>query len=403
MFDQGEQKEENEEDACFILVIKWIFQIFFWAFIIYLSLSINSNLKSKDKDYIAIFIYSALLIAAYISYVVLELKNSSKFKYLCNKITDEGMYQKMRTYFSTKPELSLKCESYHMEERTTTDERGSNTTYVKVVTYSESLSFPYYSGRDVSGLFYLNCDKGIIEKKKYLKLELIVDVNFADAVSYMDYENVKNNLIKRNKLRDKEIKCYEINTIPGMKNLNLIKLGDSGACCSNCCCFVFFTLLTLAEPYKLYFNSLCFYQKYKIRKLVSTRYDLTQPEFEEKYQKLNPQINLINRSFSFESKEYNYLNNDYQVKLPTQEEIQNAEKYKDKIPEYKVSTKGDIIDSPESGYDNNNPAPIILDENNIDGYNILEDDDNDNNNDNINNNNSVELPKIKKNSNNINN
>lgn len=56
MFDQGEQKEENEEDACFILVIKWIFQIFFWAFIIYLSLSINSNLKSKDKDYIAIFI-----------------------------------------------------------------------------------------------------------------------------------------------------------------------------------------------------------------------------------------------------------------------------------------------------------------------------------------------------------
>ena len=104
MFDQGEQKEENEEDACFILVIKWIFQIFFWAFIIYLSLSINPNLKSKDKDYIAIFIYSALLIAAYISYVVLELKNSSKFKYLCNKITDEGMYQKMRTYFSTKPE-----------------------------------------------------------------------------------------------------------------------------------------------------------------------------------------------------------------------------------------------------------------------------------------------------------
>ena len=244
----------------------------------------------------------------------------------------------------------------------------------------------------------------IIEKKKYLKLELLVDVNFADEVSYMDYENVKNNLIERNKHRDKEIKCHEINIIPGMKNLNLIKIGKSGTCCANCCCFVLFTLLTLAEPYKLYFNSLCFYQKYKIRKLVSTRYDLAQPEFEEKYQKLNPQINLIKRSYSFEPNEYNYLNKDYQVKLPTQEEIKNAEQYKNKIPEYKVSTEGDIIDNPETGYDNNNnPAPIILKENNIDEYNILETDDNDNDNDKINNINSVELPKIKKNSNNINN
>ena len=116
----------------------------------------------------------------------------------------------------------------------------------------------------------------------------------------MDHENVKKNLIERNKHRDKKIQCYKIQIIPGMKNLNLIKIGESGSCWANCCCFVLFTLLTLAEPYKLYFNSICFYQKYKIRKLVSTRYDLSQPEFDEKYKKLNPQINLIKYSYSFE-------------------------------------------------------------------------------------------------------
>ena len=42
-----------------------------------------------------------------------------------------------------------------------------------------------------------------------------------------------------------------------------------------------FTFLTLAEPYKLYFNSIYFYQKYKIRKFESARYDLSQPEFDE--------------------------------------------------------------------------------------------------------------------------
>ena len=43
-----------------------------------------------------------------------------------------------------------------MEKRKDNSKNGTNTNYIKVITYSESVCFPYYSGRDVSGLFHLN-------------------------------------------------------------------------------------------------------------------------------------------------------------------------------------------------------------------------------------------------------
>ena len=214
----------------------------------------------------------------------------------------------------------------------------------------------------------------------------------------MDYENEKNIFIERNKNKDSEFDFYELKTIPGMQNLNLIKIGESESCIANCCCFALFTFLTLAEIYKLYFNSICVYQKFKIRKLISTRYNITEQEFEEKYEKLNPQMNLIQQTYFFEPNEYNYLNNDFQVNLPTEEELQNSEQFKDKVPEYEISTgygnyqPGVIIDKP--GYDNSiNPAPIALAQN-LDDYNTLEpnlidEDDND-----INNEKGVDLPTI---------
>ena len=78
-------------------------------------------------------------------------------------------------------------------------------------------------------------------------------------MQYIIYENVKNNLIERNKHRDKQINCHEIQIIPGIENLNLIKAWESGSCWANCYCFMLFTLLTLAGPYKLYFNLIYFY------------------------------------------------------------------------------------------------------------------------------------------------
>ena len=128
--------------------------------------------------------------------------------------------------------------------------------------------------------------------------------------------------------------------------------------------FFFFisTILTIAEIYRIYFNSLCVYQKFKVRKIVSTRYDLNQ----QVYQELAPKINLIVIQYKYEQKDYNYLNQDYEPQLPTKEEIEAAQKYQNKVPDYKISSgegvikAGVIIDDPRYSTYNQNEPPAEL-------------------------------------------
>ena len=54
---------------------------------------------------------------------------------------------------------------------------------------------------------------------------------------------------------------------------------------------------------------------------------------------------MIEQKYDFQPQEYNYLNNEYSVNYPTEEELEEAEKFKDKIPEYTLSNKGIILDN----------------------------------------------------------
>ena len=149
---------------------------------------------------------------------------------------------------------------------------------------------------------------------------------------------------------------------PGLIHHNLVKIGQSDSCLVNFGWFTIFTLLTLVEFYKMYINSLFVFQGYKIRKIISTRYDLNQPVYEEKFSQLVPQLNLINAQYNYEPETYNYINPEINVDLPTKEELERAEQYKDKIPDYKISSghgtikAGVIIDNPNySNFENNEP------------------------------------------------
>ena len=119
--------------------------------------------------------------------------------------------------------------------------------------------------------------------------------------------------------------------------------------------FFLFTMLTFAEFYRLYIDSICVFQKFKVRKLVSTRYDLNQPV----YQVFVPQIDLISQQYQYEQQYYNYINQSYDLHLPTEEELEAAKQYQNKIPDYQVSSGGNqiqagvIVDNP--GYSSYNP------------------------------------------------
>jgi hypothetical protein len=296
---------------------------------------------------------------SYLVYIILEFCSPTS-KYLCNKTSDQGIYQKMGAHFQTPPVITFHCECYHYETRihyrTNSDgKRESYTTTERVTTYRETYNLPYYSERDVSGLFYLNCDKAMVEQKFYIKLELVEEINFADAISVYDYEESKAAFWRRNRFRDVHFDFRESRTIPGMKHHNLVKLTTEEPCMVNYFWFFLGTVFMFAEFLRMYIDSCCVYQKFKVRKLVSTRYDLNQPV----YQVFVPQMNLITQQFEYGQEYYNYVNPSYDLQLPTQEELEAAKKYQDRVPDYQVSSgggeiqQGVIMDNP--GYSSYNP------------------------------------------------
>ena len=347
MLYQGRQKERN----CCYNTACWIFQILSWV-----SIIVSGIMYSKKKENSTAFGSFGLF---YLVYIILEFCSPTS-KYLCHKSSDQGIYYQMGRLFRTPPEIIFHCECYHYETKVTysKDSKGhshAHRTRERVTTYRESYSLPYYSERDVSGLFYLNCDKAYAQRKKYIKLELIEEINFADAISYYDYERAKAAFWRRNRFSDVHFK--ESRIIPGLVNHNLVKLVNKEPCLVNYFWFFLATIITMAEFYRLYIDSISVYQKFKVRKLVSTRYDLNQPV----YQVLVPQIDLISQQYQYDQQYYNYKNDNYDVQLPTEEELAAASQYQNRVPDYQISSGGDfqqgvIIDKP--GYDYNpNEAP----------------------------------------------
>ena len=342
------QESQIENNTCYTSCC-WIAQVFSWIFLL-IGIFASGIM----------FIFFAL---CYIFYLVLEFCSNTS-RYLLHKSTNKGIHEKMGIYFKTPPEIQFFGECYHYEERhyTRTNSEGKIEHYTsteKVVTYTENYSLPYYSERDVSGVFYLNCRKAYVSKKHYIKLELQEEINFADAISYYDYEREKNDFWSRNRFRDVHFYFHERRLIPGMDHHNLIKLVENEPFSINFIFFFISTILTLAEFYRLYFDSFCVYQKFKVRKIISTRYDLNQTVYNE----LTPQINLITNQYTYDQNYYNYLNDGYELQLPTKEELEAAKQFEDKVPDYKISSGGGvikagvIIDDPQYSTYNPNEAP----------------------------------------------
>ena len=269
-------------------VFCWIFSVVIWILIIgFIILYINNSTLT--------LVYP--LIGFYIVYLVLEFC-SATCSYLCNKSTACGMYEKMGNLYKTPPQIKFYCECYHYEYgshgrqgggninrnnsrrrranpppkpskgkrrgstgkssggrstgrggvRTTTGRNQRRNRRI-VVTHRDTFYIPYYSERDVSGLFYLNCDEAYIKRKKYIQLQLFTEVNFADPISYMDYMFYKNEFWRRNRFRDVYMKFNISRQIPGLVRQNLIKFGK-GHCCMNFFWFFIYKIHPLLKYYK---------------------------------------------------------------------------------------------------------------------------------------------------------
>lgn len=306
----------------------------------------GSHSKQKNKDFfVNDEIIYVVFVLIYIIYMVLEFCSTS-CSYLVHKTSSVGIYDKMYRIVTTHPEIILHCENYHFQYRRSND--GRRSTKERVVTYREDYSMPYYSSRDISGLFLLNCNKEVVQNKAYIQLELLEEINFADSISYMDYERVRSDFYMRNRPRDYYMTYNERRHIPGLTQYNLVKIGSAEPFLVNICFFILSTIFICAEFYKCYVDKLCVPQRFSVRKIISTRYELNAPQYQERYQYFTPSLDLHNQQYAYKPEDYYYVNKENEVELPTKEDLERAEQYSGKIPDYQIedqtytSINGDI-------------------------------------------------------------
>ena len=334
-----------------------VVQVLVWIFLILVIIAgAGSNGKGekrenevfkKDDTDIAFYV---IFVIIYVIYLIIEFC-STTCSYLMHKSSNEAIYDRMQRIFSTHPEIIFHCECFHYQYRRTQDGKHYKE---RVTTYREDYSMPYYSSRDVSGLFLLNCNKEIVKNKSFIQLELLKEINFADNISYMDYEATRYDFYMRNRPRDYYMDYNEKRTIPNFTEYNLVSIGNQKNKFINIGFFVLATLLTGAEIYKYYLDKKCVPQRFTVRKIISTRYDLNAPEYNARYQSFTPALYLQNQQYTYQPEEYNYLNNDYNPDLPTQEELERAGQYDDKIPNYEISNY--------PSFDGDNKVGIVKDD-----------------------------------------
>ena len=338
-----QSSKKHSGNTCFTIIC-WIFNLGVWGLLTYILVSYFC-LKKEGDDTKDIKKLSYVLIAVYIVYLILEFCSSTS-RYLRHKNSSEGIKKKMGELYKAQPSIKFYAECYHYETRTYTvtnneGEEEERTKRVKVISHKESKYFSYYSVRDISGLLNLNCDIAQIKKKSYIKLELKEEINFADSISISDYEKQKSNFKRYCKTLDTHIDFSEYWSLPGMTHHNLIKINDKDPCMANFFWYFIFTILTLGQFYKIYIASLCIYQNYKIRKIMSTRYDLNSHKYDAQYSKFNPQINLVTLKIDYDPSYYCYLNSSMAVQKPTEGELENAKIYDSKVPKYEIYTEDD--------------------------------------------------------------
>lgn len=154
-----------------------------------------------DENQLQPFFLPSLIvfIVSYIVYVITEFYSPS-LKFLNLKKDDIKLNELLNDLFCGKPNVVFNCSCYHYRSRDITyiDSKGNRqygTELTTSITHTDSFTVPYHSVRDVSGPFVLNIEKAQLMQKDFIKLELQLDITWADTISHADYENYKSNFI----------------------------------------------------------------------------------------------------------------------------------------------------------------------------------------------------------------
>ena len=355
------------EGKCYSIAC-WVFQVINWGLFLFILGGIFAYYPWDKANFFNDEISSEAVITLFFSYILylgLEMYCGTAL-YLRHK-GQGSITEEMANFFYLVPRYKFYCQCYHYNEYATTTTKvyadghtSSSTRYStkKIITHTENYYLPYVSCRDVSGPFYLNCSDHDLIGKSFIKLKLYYEIYFADPVSYMDYTDSLCRFKTTNGRRDTEMYFNETIDLPGLNRYNMFRISENDPGKVSFCLFVVSAIFGFCELYKMYIESQSITLTFRLRKIVSTRFDLGSQFFEQKYTSLIPSLNLGNGEINYKQKIYVYQNPDVAESLPTQEELRNAAMYENKIPEYaytgQLHRQDDQINYNETNNETNN-------------------------------------------------
>ena len=338
----------------FRLIILLILMIAIWAIIII------SIIKHK-------YIYLIIIIVVYVFYLILECYSYKSI--FSEQKNPQEMRELIGKLFTSSPSIQFICEIYIRDERR--DSEGNMETYYKYYD-SEYEDLEILSSRDVSGA--LNFNYG---GYSYAYLELEIEVNFADTISYDDYITKKKIFEKEKKEKHAHgsysVEIKEKRTISDFETSKnyLININNTKNFFLNCGVFIIFVILTLGPIYEIIFYCFVKNLKFKIRKVISTKYNLSN---ESKYDPFAPKLIFPKESYNFNKENTSQFDKTKKVVPPTSEALANSMKYKDYIPDYKLynwnnkNSTGAVINAKNvnqnwKNYENNEDKTIYINQN----------------------------------------
>ena len=152
----------------------------------------------------------------------------------------------------------------------------------------------FYSFRDISGNLKINFRELGVNRYGFFDLILNPNIDFWDDLTLKDYENQKNKFINAHKNKDKEYEINEIRDIPGLKELYNLKFIEGSP---DCAAFFLATCVSFVELYNYYIGYYPIHNNnakvnYEFKKIISTREDLNNPEYNKIYLQSDPKIDL---------------------------------------------------------------------------------------------------------------
>lgn len=234
----------------------------------------------------------------YISYLVLQF-SCPTLRYLFNQQKFHKLDEYVGNIFNSPPKIEWKIECYHYETVYTskTNSKGKNIkekSEKKVVTMTSQKTFEFYSWRDVSGPFVIQCEN-YESRKSLIRLELPTVIEFADSTTKVDYERQKNDFYRKYEHYDNNIDMTETKSVPQCNNFNLIIIDERNLPILSGLLYIVLTIIPFVEIYKYYIDKYCMDQKFIIKKILSTRYSLNNPERFSQWETNLPRLRIYDQ------------------------------------------------------------------------------------------------------------